>query len=209
MTDAPVDNQPESPAEPAKAAPPRLRITATVWAIGFAVLFAITTILLAIVAVDLKSDRDQLEDDRADVELASARFVQAFVDFRFDDPATLLDDVVPLTADPFTDQFVTGVPQIQALNESLGRVSQGTVKDVFVASVQGGQATAIVVYDALETFTDREPLPYQNTYVRLGLVQLDGEWRVNDVISLNFALQGGGNADPGGASTTTTVASGG
>lgn len=205
MTDTDIDNQPESEAEATpRPRKPRSTSTGTLIAIVLAAVFAVTTVLFAVIAVSIKSDRDALEDDRRDVEVAAARFVQAFVDFRYDDVTTLRDDVVPLTADPFTDQFEAGVPEIQAFNESLGRVSEGTVKDVFVAAVQGSQATVIVVYDALETFTNGEPLPYQNTYVRLGLVNLEGEWKVNDVISLNFALQGGA---PAPAATTTTVAS--
>lgn len=195
-----TEPQPDPPLSPPR---PRSTLGApAILAFVLAAVFAVTTVLLAFIAVGLKSDKDELDDTRREVETASGRFVQALVDYRFDEPASLHDDVVALSADPFTDQFEAGVPQIQALNESLGRVSRATVKDVFVASVESGEATAIVVYDAVETFADREPIPYQNVYVRLGLVRLDGDWKVNDVINLNLALQ-----QPSAAtgSTTTTV----
>lgn len=193
-----TDTHEEADAEVPAPAPPA-RHPVSLLAVGLAVVFGVTTVLLAIVAVGLKADKDELDGRQRDVEAAAGAFVQALVDYRYDDPATLHDDVVALSADPFTEQFEAGVAQIQALNESLGRVSQATVKDVFVAAVDGDEATAIVVYDAVETFTGREPVPYQNVYVRLGLVRLDGQWKVNDVINLNLAL------NQGGAATTSTT----
>jgi hypothetical protein len=198
-----TDVDPEVPVAPRPPASSQ-RHPLSLFAVGLAAVFGVTTVLLAIVAVGLKSDKDESDGRRRDVEAAAGAFVQALVDYRFDDPSSLHDDVVALSASPFTEQFEDGVPQIQALNESLGRVSQASVKDVFVASVEGDEATAIVVYDAVETFSDREPNPYQNVYVRLGLVRLDGEWKVNDVINLNLALNEGERS----STTTTTTPAG-
>jgi hypothetical protein len=196
-----TDLEPEATPAPEVPAPePAARNPLSLFAVGLAVVFGVTTVLLAIVAVGLKNDKDRVDAGHRDVEAAAGTFVQALVDYRYDDPASLHDDVVALSADPFTEQFEAGVPQIQALNTSLGRVSQATVKDVFVASVEDDQATAIVVYDAVETFTGQDPVPYQNVYVRLGLVKLDGAWKVNDVINLNLALDQG-------SSTSTTATS--
>lgn len=201
----------EAEPEPAPVEGPRRtsRSTAAVVAWVLAGVFALTTVLLAVVAVGLKADQDAEDQDRQDVADLASRFVQAFVDYDADDVATLRDDVLPLSAEPFTGQFEDGVEQIHAVNESLGRSSRATIQEVFVASVEGDEATVIVVYDSVETFRELDPVPYQNVYLRLGLVRLGGDWRVNDVLNLNFALSDtGGSVQPPSATTSTTIPSG-
>lgn len=183
--------------------PPR-RSAALPVAITLAAVFGVTSVLLAVVAVGLKSDKDDVLGDQRDVEQAAGAFVQAFADYD-QGVESIRDDVLPLAAEPFTAQFTRAAEQIADLNESLGRVSsRATITEVHSSATQGDQASAIVVYDSVETYADGTTVTGQNIYLRLGLVRLDGEWRVNDVINLNFAFAGEG-AGAGGATTGTSA----
>ena len=210
--DAPVDldKTPEKPVEdaPAPARPRPAQSPALPIAIALAAVFAVTSVLLAVVAVGYKADRDDLADETTEIQAAASRFVQTFVDFDSSDPASEFDDVLPLTAGTFTDQYTDAREAVIAYHDSLGQTSaRATINEVLASAVVNDEATAIVTYDAVSTFETAEPLLGENLYLRLGLIRIDGEWKVNELINLNLALEGGNTPAPPvvGDETTTTA----
>ncbi len=181
---------------PSPPAPTARRSTALLTAVVLAVVFFATTVLLGVVAVGLKSDKDELADQQTAVRSVSERFVDAFLEYDYRNPDASIETVLSLTAPPFTEQFEEAVPALQESFETAEQVSTGTVRDVFVAEVDpDGSAIAIVVYDRRIDGTGG-PREETNLYLRLGLVERDGDWRVNDVINLNLAIAGAGSETP-------------
>ena len=200
-----TDLEPAPPVEEAPvplSSPPR-RSAALVVVSVLALVFFVSTILLAVVAVGLKDDKDQLTSDREDVAAAAGGFVDTLLAYDYRDPEGYRERVLALTAPPFSDQFESAVAELEADFEVAEQVSTGSIRDVFVADVDGGEgtATAIVVYDRILDGA-AGPRNEDNFYVRLGLIERDGEWRINDVVNLNLAFA---SATPPDGSTTTTT----
>lgn len=170
-----------------EGAPPG-RSPALLVAAGLAGVFFVTTVVLAVVAVSLKNDKDAIEDTRTDIAAVAGRFVEELLGYDYRDPQGFRDRVLRLTAPPFTEEFQTAVDELEANFELTESVSVGTVRDVFVADVgDDGTATAIVHYDRTLDGTGG-PRRETNLYLRLGLVERDGTWRINDVVNLNLAF---------------------
>lgn len=83
-------------------------------------------------------------------------------------------------------------------------VSQGTVNDVFLSSVDGGQAQAVVSLDVEVSGTSGQRT-LLDQYVLLTLIKLEGGWRVDQVTDLSFPTSTNGTS-PGVTETTTTTA---
>jgi hypothetical protein len=200
----------EAPAEteeaPAPTAGRRRRSTGFVVASILAVVFFASTVLLAVVAAGLKSDKDDLIDGRAEVADVAGRFVTALLTYDHNDPEGFRDRVLAFTAPPFNEQFQDAVDELQRLFEGFDAVSVPTIRDVFVTEVADGTATAIVVYDrVLDGVGGRRT--ESNIYVRLDLVEREDGWRINNVVNLNLAFAdaaptGGDDAGTGGSTTT-------
>jgi hypothetical protein len=180
----------------------RPRGTGFIVASVLAVVFFASTVLLAVVAVGLKDEKDDLQDARNDVAAVAGRFVEELLGYDYRDPQGYRDRVLALTAAPFTDQFATAVAGLEADFEVARSVSVGTVEEVYVAEVgTEGTATAIVRYSRT---LDGEAGPRRETnlYVQLGLIEREPGWRINDVINLNLAFSG--SAPVEGTTSTTT-----
>ena len=79
------------------------------------------------------------------------------------------------------------------------------VKDVFVNGIENDNATAIVILD--QTVEGVSGTRRQlDAYVQLSLVKVRGQWKVDDVVNLNFGQTTGGTQVPGATSSPTTVA---
>ena len=185
--------------EAIEAPPVRRRSPGFVVAAVLAVVFFAATVLLAVVAVGLKADKDELVDGRAEVADVSGRFVSALLSYDHRDPEGFRSRVLSFTAPPFSEQFEQAVIELESAFEGLDAVSVPTIEEVFVTEVEQGTATAIVVYSRVLDGVGGERAE-SNLYVRLGLVERDDGWRVNDVVNLNLAF-----ADPGTGGSTTTV----
>jgi hypothetical protein len=181
LTEAPPD-------PPTVDAPPRTRSTALLVVSVLAVVLFASTVLLAVVAAGLKDDKDELTGDREDVAEAAGRFVDTLLAYDYRDPQGYRDRVLALTGPPFSDQFESAVAELEADFEVAEQVSTGTIRDVFVADVDGDDAAG--------------PRHEQNFYVRIGLVERGGDWLVNDVVNLNLAFA---SAGPAAGPTTTTA----
>jgi hypothetical protein len=202
---------PEAPAEDASAPsppskPPRSPLLALTTAL--AVLFGITTVVLAFTAASLKSDKDELTSGAAasgqdELIAAAAQFTQAFVD-RGTTIESLRDDVLPLSTDAFAEQFSDGIQAVVDLDTAVGLVAtQATISDVFVTASDGPTAQAIVIYDARSSFADGRVVENQNQYMVLRLIDIDGSWLVDNANDLLRVLA---NANVGGVATTSTTA---
>jgi Mce-associated membrane protein len=185
-----------------EAPAPRRRSPGFLVAAVLAVVFFASTILLGVVAAGLKADKDELTDGRAEVADVAGRFVSALLSYDHRDPEGFRQRVLGFTAPPFSEQFEEAAGELEATFEGLDAVSTPTIKEVFVAEIADGTATAIVVYDrVLDGISG--PRAESNLYVRLGMVERDDGWRVNDVINLNLAFAGPTAGDATGGSTTT------
>jgi len=67
-----------------------------------------------------------------------------------------------------------------------------------VSGINHDTATAIVVFDERTQGTSGQHLNV-DLYLRLSLVKVKGQWRVDDVTNLNFPVQ------PSGGTTPTTA----
>jgi hypothetical protein len=178
-------------------------VVATVLAAAF---FA-STVVLATVAVRLEHDKDEAATGGRPAEVAevASRFVEAVLDYDYRNPDASRDAVLALAADPFAEQYQAAIPQLQQGFETAQSVSDGTVKQVYLADLgDDGSATAVVEYDRVihGTSGDRNET---NRYLRLGLVQLGSGWRVNDVVDLNLAFANPtATSTPAGSTTVTT-----
>lgn len=189
-TASPADDDRDGGAgAPAARRPPGRGVAVLGWVL--AGVFLVSTVLLAVVAVGLKADKDELVDGRAEVEEVAGRFVHALLAYDHRDMDGFREQVLALTAPPFSEQFETAVDGLEAGIVAGEQVSTPTVEDVFVTEVEDGAATAIVVYGRVVDGTagQREE---SNLYVRLGLVSRGGAWRVNDVVNLNLAFAAAG-----------------
>ena len=185
MTDAEVD-----PAPPARRRFPLAAV--------LAVLFALAAILLAFVATSLNGE---LEDERAarrGVADVAGRFSEAILTFDADDLEATKERVLSLSTGDFADEFEASFEGLAELVQTASSSARATVDDVFVGDVADGEATVITVVD-LTADGPSGPRTVADTYLRLSLVRVDGEWRVDGVTSLNFAqAPAGGDTGDGG-----------
>jgi Mce-associated membrane protein len=152
---------------------------------------------VAVLAVLLAGDDDG--PDRVDeVRRAAGTFGEALLTYDHRDPEAHRDQVLSLSTGSFREEYE------DAFDEGLGpvisgaeAVSRGVAKDVYVSELGEADAQAIVVLD-VDVTGIAGPRTLRDFYVRLTFVEVQGEWKVDQVTDLNF--------DPGAASTPTTGA---
>lgn len=168
-------------------------------AVTLAVLFAITSAVLAVLVVG-----DDGEGGLDELRTAAGRFGQALVTYDYHDPDAHRDAVLELASGSFRedyeDAFEQGLGQIITQVEA---VSTGSVNDVFLSSVDDDQAQAVVSLDIDVSGTSGERT-LTDQYLLLTLIRLDAGWRVDQVTDLSFPDTGG--APVSAESTTTTAA---
>ena len=165
-------------------------VLVTSLAVALAVAVAVLAVLLA---------ADEGGSDRAEaVRRAAGTFGEALLTYDFHDPEAHRDEVLALSTGSFRQEYE------EAFDAGLGpvisdveAVSKGVAKDVYVSELGEADAQAIVVLD-VEVTGIAGPRTLSDFYIRLTFVEVQGEWKVDQVTDLNF--------DPGAASTTTTSA---
>jgi Mce-associated membrane protein len=172
--------------------PPR-RSAALILAITLAVLFGIAAAVLGVLA----ADRDDGDPRQEDVRRTAGEFAEALVTYDYRDPDVHRDAVLALSTGSFRDEYE------DAFEQGLARViteaeatSTGTVKDIYLSELDEERAQAIVVVDIEHTGTGG-PRTLFDVYMKLTFVEVDGDWKVDQVEDLNF--------DAGSAPTSTTV----
>jgi len=195
LATAPVDDRPDEATGSARG-------PGFVLAVGLAVLLAVVAAVLAVLLLTNDEDQDDLEELRE----AAGRFGEVLVTYDYHDPEAHKQAVLDLASGSFRqdyeDAFDQGLGQIITQVEA---VSRGTVNDVFLSSVDGGQAQAVVSLDVEVSGTSGQRT-LLDQYVLLTLIKLEGGWRVDQVTDLSFPTTT--NGTPTGPTETTTTTAG-
>jgi hypothetical protein len=181
----PSPEEQASPEEGAKA-PSRTVFRA---AVALAIVFFVGTVAAALFAAQQHRQLQQSKDARAGVEQVASRFSSAVLTYDYRDLDKTKKAVLGLSTGKFQTDFEQNFGGLSALFTTTKGQSTATVKDVFVSGIQNDTATAIVVLDERGQGTSGERLNV-DWYLRLSLVKVKGNWRVDDLINLNFAGQG-------------------
>ena len=171
-------------------------------AVALAIVFFIGTVVAVVFAAQQHRQLQQSKDARAGVESVASRFASAVLTYDYRDLDKTKQNVIALSAGKFQTDYEQNFGGLSALFTTTKGQSTATVKDVFVSGIQNDTATAIVVLDERGEGTSGERLNV-DWYLRLSLVKVKGNWRVDDLINLNFAGQG---ASPVPNQSTPTTA---
>jgi hypothetical protein len=199
MTDPNVDPISDADDAPRPAVGPS-RVRGIVVATSLAVVFALVAALLAVLVLQEESgnDLDELRE-------AAGRFGEALVTYDYHDPDAHRDAVLALASGSFREDYEDAFDQgLGQIITQVQAVSRGTVNDVFLSSVDEDQAQAVVSLD-IEVSGTSGPRTILDQYVLLTLIQLDGGWKVDQVIDLSFPSTGSGGPPVTGDTTTTTA----
>ena len=167
-------------------------------------MFFLGTVAAAIFAAQQHRQLQQSKDARAGVEQVASRFASAVLTYDYRDLDKTKNAVLALSTGKFRTDYEQNFPGLSALFTTTKGQSTATVKDVFVSAIEHDTATAIVVLDERGQGTAGQRLNV-DWYLRLSLVKVKGDWRVDDLINLNFAGQGP-TAVPDGSTPTSTPA---
>lgn len=167
-------------------------------ALVLAVLLAVVAVVLGFVAVSVQRELEDERGERREVARVAGAFSAAILTFDADDLDATKERVLALSTGEFAAEFEEGFGGLAELVQAASSSARASVDEVFVADVEGGRAAAITVVD-LTAEGPSGPRTVADTYLRLTLVEVDGEWRVAGVTSLNFARPpAGGDAGGGG-----------
>lgn len=187
--------------EPASAPPPRQ--PTFVLAVTLAVLFGLAAAALAVLLATGAADDDELDDLRS----RAGQFAEALVTYDFEDPDRHRERVLGFATGSFREEYEDAFDQgLAQIISEVEAVSQGFVKDVYLSQVDEGQAQAVVVVD-IEHDGAGGPRTLYDIYFRLTLVEVEGEWKVDQVTDLNFGTDpapGGTDAPTDATESTTT-----
>ena len=158
-------------------------------AVVLAAVFFVGTVVAAIFAAQQHRQLQQSKDARAGVEQVASRFASAVLTYDYRDLNKTKQSVLALSTGKFRTDYDQNFGGLSALFTATKGQSTATVKDVFVSAIQHDTATAIVVLDERGQGTSGQRLNV-DWYLRLSLVKVKSDWRVDDLINLNFAGQG-------------------
>jgi hypothetical protein len=170
-----------------------------------AAVFALLAVVMTVVAVHFKSEADKgKSNDRTAVATIAARVAEAMtaIDATGDNKAEA-DVVHQLGTGPLIEQYDATIPATRKLLVAVKVTSehgQITPNGVYVGDVEADQAQVIVVIDLVVIGEVTKVVP--NQYLRMHLVKLNGEWKVDNVSDVNTELAASAGA---GASTTTSI----
>jgi len=185
---------------------PERRAPAARWpmvAVGLAALFGLVASVMTASYIRLRSDKDTTGEDRTAVATVAAQLVEAMtaIDAAGDNQAEA-DVVHRLGTGPLIEQYDIAIPRTRDLLVAVNVQSergQITPGGVYVGDVDADQAQVIVVIDLVVVGETTKVIP--NMYLRLHLVKLNGEWKVDNLNPINP----GPSASAGGEFPTTSV----
>jgi hypothetical protein len=194
------DPSPDAPSEPAG---PVSRGPGFVVAVSLAVLFAILAAVLAVVAV-----RDTGSGDLDELRRTAGRFGEVLVTYDYNDPNAHRDAVLDLATGSFRQEYEDAFDQgLEQVITEVEAVSTGTVNDVYLSSVDDGQAQAVVSVD-IEVSGVGGDRSITDQYVLLTLIRVEDAWKVDQVTDLSLPTSGsptGRAPSDTTASTTTSI----
>jgi hypothetical protein len=170
---------------------------------GLAIVFGLIASVMTASYIRLRADKDKSSEDRTAIAAVAARAAQAMtaIDANGDNKAEA-DIVHQLAAGPVIEQYDQGIPATRKLLVALKVKSEhGQIipNGVYVGDIESDQAQVIVVLDLVIVGEITKVVP--NQYLRVHLVKLNGEWKIDNVDNINAALA----AQTGGAASTTSV----
>ena len=175
-----------------------------VLAVVLCVVFGLAAIVLAVVAAGAGDDGES--GDRQAVRRVAGQFGEALLTYDHRDLAGHRERVLVTATTSFADEYEEAFSEsLSALIEETKASSTATVKDIFLSELDEGTAEAILVADLRLTGAGG-PRTVSDVYFKLELVRIDGEWKVDDVVSPNFSnfdVTGDGSTT---RSTTSTTA---
>ena len=144
-------------------------------------------------------------DDHDDLRQAAGRFGEALVTYDFHDPTAHRDAVLALATGSFRQDYQDAFDQgLGDVITEVQAVSKGSVNEVYLSTVDDGQARAIVSLD-IEVSGTSGHRSILDQYILLTLIEVDGGWKVDQVTDLSFATGGAANPSVTGSTTTTTA----
>ena len=169
-------------------------------------LFFAGTVAMAVVAAREHGRLSRTTDNRQAAEQVASRMAAALVTFDYTKLAQTRTRVRSLATGKFRNEYDQAFKGgLDVLLTKTKARSTGVVKDVFVNGIENDNATAIVILD--QTVEGVSGTRRQlDAYVQLSLVKVRGQWKVDDVVNLNFGQTTGGTQVPGATSSPTTVA---
>ncbi len=189
------------PEEPGQE-PPATGRAALVLAISIAVILAIASVSLGVVA----AHRSNGQSNENALRKAASEVGTALLSYDYHNPDAHKTAVLALATGSFRTQYQDAFDQgLRQLITKVKAVSVGTVKDIYVSQIDSNGAQAIVVAD-VTTKGVSGTHSLADVYILLTFVHVNGDWKVDDVTDLNFS-QADQALGSTGASTTTTTAS--
>jgi len=164
-------------------------------AVALAVIFFVGTVVAVIFAAQQHRDLQQSRDARGAVEQTASRMTSALLTYDYRDLDKTKKAVLALSTGKFRTDYDTNFGGLTSLFTTTKGQSTATVKDVFVSGINNNTATAIVVFDERTQGTTGQRLNV-DLYLRLSLVKVNGQWRVDDVTNLNFPVQAPAQTTP-------------
>jgi hypothetical protein len=188
---------------------PDLRPGRSVPATAFvaAVMVAAVLGILALVSLSVGGADDG--DEVRDARLAAGRFAERFLTFEHDAVDDWKADVLSLSTGGFSEEVEDVEEGLRRVTGEAELVVEARVTDIFIGEVDRGSVEAVLIYDrdlrdagGTRRETDR--------YMQLSLLQVDGEWLVDEVVDIATAGGlGGADPTPSEPSSPTTSAAGG
>ena len=177
----------------------RWPLVAVALAVGFGLIASVMTASY----IRLRSDKDTTSEDRTAVATVAAQLAEAMtaIDAGGDNQKEA-DVVHRLGTGPLIEQYDATIPATRKLLVAVERdVERGQITPggVYVGDVDSDQAQVIVVIDLVVVGEITKVVP--NQYLRMHLVKLNGEWKVDNVSDINAGLA----ASASGASPTTST----
>lgn len=172
-------------------------------AVTLAVLFGLAAAVLAVLLAAGAGDDDEVDELRR----TAGQFAEALVTYDFEDPDRHRDQVLSFATGSFREEYEDAFDQgLAQIISEVEAVSQGFVNTVYLSELDDGSAQAVVAVD-IEHDGAGGPRTLYDIYFRLTLVEVDGEWKVDQVTDLNFgqdAAPAGGQAPADATESTTT-----
>jgi len=168
-----------------------------VLAFGFAVIAAVATQRL-----------DERSGDRDDIAMTAHEFGEALLTYDYEHLEAAKQRVLALSTGNFRSEYEKAFNGgLDVLFRETKARSEGATEEVFVGEIdeESHTVTAIVVVNAVsQGAAGRRVLA--DSYIRLQLVKVGGEWRVDGVTNLNLAAPTSDLPVPTPGPTTTTTA---
>jgi hypothetical protein len=164
-------------------------------AVVLAIVFFVGTVVAVIFAAQQHRQLQQSRDARSGVEQVASRMSSALLTYDYRDLDKTKQAVLGLATGKFRTDYDQSFGGLTSLFTTTKGQSTATVKDVFVSGINHDTATAIVVFDERTQGTSGQHLNV-DLYLRLSLVKVNGQWRVDDVTNLNFPVQAPSQSPP-------------